>query len=474
MNQPGQRPIRPWCAAALAAAISLAISLPLILSGRIPQRAAFDTVVYHEPAARYFAQDWPRFHFLDYLSATTPGYHLLLAAVIRLVSDTTLALQITGALIAAALAAVVGHACGRSAPWRLALLLAAAVVASPYVVASAAWTLPDNLGWLGVAAIFSLLLAAELTALRLILAGLVLALLVCVRQSHLWAAGAIFAAAWMVPSPPGGVIRSLVFRWPKRVRWALLAIACAIPAAALLAWFYRLWDGLTPPRFAAQHRGFNWACPAFVLAILGGVSAAFFPWLWQPAVETWRRGRGWLIFAIIVGFAAARVPPTTYSLEAGRYSGLWNIARALPVDGQTSWLIVGLAILGALATVVWVRALPQRQGVVFLATLAAFTAAQTANHHCWQRYVEPFVLILTVMSGAILARSPAAVRRAWLWPALLVACLAASAIAGLRPFPRVEDYRESYRALMTPPQGGWYNPPDGRHPPQVIRPADPP
>lgn len=461
---------RPFRASGVIALLSLTISAGLILSGRIPGRVAFDATVYHEPAARYFAQDWPHFDLYDYLSATTPGYHLLMAAVIRYVSNDLIALRLTGAAITAVLAGLIAFACARRAPGTLALLLAAAFMLSPYVVQSGAWMLPDNLGWLGVAAILVLLFTERVSAPRLVGAGAVLALLVFVRQSHVWTAGVILAAAWMIPSPPGGVIRSLVFRWPARLRWTALAAVCVLPSLGVLWWFWRLWHGLTPPRFATQHQDVNWATPAFVLSILGVISGAFLPWLWPAAVDSWRRARGWLILALFTGFALARIPDTTFSIEHGRSSGLWNIVRALPVEGNSSVLIMALSVFGALSLVVWVRALPQRQGVVFLAALVAFTAAQTANHHCWQRYVEPLVLMLTCLAGASLIQHRGAWGRAWLWPALLVAGMIAANVANFRPFPTIQKYREDARHEMYPPEGGFYAPRSGKHPPEVIRP----
>jgi len=462
---PNERPSRnPWLAVIVAAGLSLAISLPLIFSGRVPLRVAFDVVVYHEPAARYFAADWPQFDLTDYLSATTPGYHLLLAGIIRTVSESRTVLQLASAVIAAALAGVVGLTCGLRLPWKHAAGLTALVVLCPYVVQSGAWTLPDDLGWLGVAAILALAFGQQRPAARIIASGLVLALLVLVRQAHLWAAAAVFASAWLVATPPGGLIRTVLFRWPKRLPWAFLALACITPAVLVLAYFYSLWHGLTPPRFAAQHQGLNFATPAFVLANLGIVSVFFSPLLARAALATWREGRGWLIVALLLGLIAARAPDTTYSLDAGRYSGLWNLAKIGPVEGQTSMIILGLAVLGSLAAVVWVRALPQRHGAVFLATLIAFTAAQTANHHCWQRYVEPLVLILTVLAAASIAGTTGW-SRPFTWGAAgLAALLLVSNVLFLRPFPVMDAYLEAYGREGVPPEGGFYVPKSGKVP----------
>lgn len=462
MNQPGSK-CRPLISALAMAGISLACSLALIATQRIPQRVAFDVVVYHEPAARQFAADWPAFDFQDYLSATTPGFHLLLAALVKFVSGSFVLMQVAGAVIGALLAGVVGWANGGRAPPVWAVLLALPVVLGGYVMHAGAWPLPDNLGWLGVAAVLVLALTLRNTAATIVAFGAVLAALVFVRQSHLWVAAAMLAAMWMAPSPPGGVIRSLIFRWRQRLPRTLLAALACVPAVLVLWWFWRLWGGLTPARFATQHQGLNWATPAFVLANLGVASVCLAPLLAPAAAGAWKHARGWLVLALLLGLACGRIPATTYDLEGGRSSGLWNLAKVGPVEGESSVVILGLAVLGALSVVVWVRALPQKHGVVFLAALAGFMVAQTANHNCWQRYVEPLVLILCSLSAASVWRAggeagPLRRRLVGLGAAGLCVLLAGANAGTLRPFPTIEEYREGYRREGVPPIGGAYVP----------------
>ncbi|MCE7975268.1 MAG: hypothetical protein DYG92_13240 [Leptolyngbya sp. PLA1] len=474
MNQPGATG-RPLISALIAAGISLACSLALIATQRIPQRVAFDVVVYHEPAARQFAADWLAFDFRDYLSATTPGFHLLLAALVKFVSGSFVLMQIASAVITGMLAGVVGWGNGGRASPLWAVLLTLPVMLSAYVMQAGAWPLPDNLGWLGVAAVLVMALRLRTTVGAIVCFGAALAALVFVRQSHLWVAAAMLAAMWMAPSPPGGVIRSLVFRWRQRLPRTLLATAACIPAVLILWWFWRLWGGLTPPRFAAQHQGANWATPAFVLANLGVVSLCFAPLLAPAAVGAWKHARGWLIVALVAGLACARIPATTYDLDAGRSSGLWNLAKVGPVEGESSLVILGLALLGALSVVVWVRALPQKHGVVFLAAVGGFMLAQIANHNCWQRYVEPVVLILCSLSGASVWRAmgeAGPLRRRLVGAGLVGLCvlLAGANVATLRPFPTIEAYREGYRREGVPPIGGAYVPKSQRGAPGAGQP----
>ena len=100
--EPGQ-PKTMGLAAFFAGAVTLVPTLWLILSGHNAGRAAFDSVVYHERFIRDLAASWPRFDVSNPLTATTPGYHVLLATFVKLGFDSELALRLISALIGASL-----------------------------------------------------------------------------------------------------------------------------------------------------------------------------------------------------------------------------------------------------------------------------------------------------------------------------------------------------------------------------------
>ena len=114
-------------------------------------RAACDQVEYHLPAILKFAGELPRPDLRDYASATTPGYHLVLAGFVPLVSANALVLQIVASVFTVALLVAFGRllammAAGRErSGWELAAL-ALPFAASPYVFTSGVWLLPDNSG----------------------------------------------------------------------------------------------------------------------------------------------------------------------------------------------------------------------------------------------------------------------------------------------------------------------------------------
>lgn len=409
-----------FAAAGLAGAF-LALALPLILSQNLLGRGAFDQIHFHEPVVRSFAaqleRGWSALDFSDYRSATTPGYHVLLALVARFVSPSGLVLQLVASLsTAAALALLAGAVAGIAArsghvrPALLSLALALPALASMYVLFPGIWLLPDNLGWL-------LVLAVGLVSLRLTnadrparmgwvaLGGALLVALVLVRQSHIWAAAMLWAGAYL-----GAVeerVESLFDRFPSRAQAAAIAVIATLPAFLTLASFGWLWGGLTPPSFRAQYGGgINPATPAFILSLVALVSP-FFAGFIAPAVFALVRTCPLLVLAAAAaGVALAAIPETTFIYEA-RATGLWNLVKRAPViAGHTSVVLLVLAPLGAVALCAWAAALPFRARWLFLGSLAAFAAAQTASPLCWQRYIEPFLLGLFALGAASIPPAP--------------------------------------------------------------------
>ncbi|MCH7793473.1 MAG: hypothetical protein IID31_14485, partial [Planctomycetes bacterium] len=149
----------------LPTALFLVAASALILGGFERGRGAADQINYHEPVIRTFADQWPGFDFSDYLSATTPAYHVALATFARFVADSRPALQFAGALftIGLLLTLTLAGSCGQrigqqralSQPlearrWNRAVLMTLPVTASLYVFSSGVWLLPDNAAWWGV------------------------------------------------------------------------------------------------------------------------------------------------------------------------------------------------------------------------------------------------------------------------------------------------------------------------------------
>ncbi len=428
---------RGW--SSLIPGISLVLGLYLIAAAIIfsPEqsqgRAASDQFSYHEPSIRKIAADLPSPDLADYWSATTPGYHLLLSLPVRALDPPREALMLAAAGFTAALYLLLSTWFARRVGPGRALWLTLPLLTSVYTLFPAVWLLPDNAGWLLVTALYLLALRPRFDRVTLLAGAACLLALVWVRQSHLWAAAPLLAAAWLgttnhpsgpaahaqalpddPPAKPLAQIATLFHTrlWGKdsvASRLALTALA-VLPAALTVAWFARLWGGLTPPRFQDQYGdasgGIEPATPAFFLSVTG----LFIPFMWGYVWPGFRRLCKTPALPITIAIAALALAliPETFPASPGRRSGIWHLAAAAPIiAGHASLLIALLTPLGALGLASLLATVPRRTAWVTLAALAGFVAAQTVSPMAWQRYHEPLVLIVVaVLAAEITAHRP--------------------------------------------------------------------
>lgn len=405
-------------AAAVLAGVFVAVAIPLWLIGQAPVRVAGDQNDYHLVAINRFAAQWPLIDVRAYESATTPGYHWLLAGLKHAGLEPTIALQVAASVFTIGLLATLGWVCARRArapgdsPWR-AVALALPMACSPYVIQSGVWLLPDNAAWWGVLVLVALALVPAPASRRwLIWAGVLLGALVLVRQNHVWTAGVLVVAAWLgrteardeaLGHPPLSHRDAALLMSDAgvRARRALTTLAVCLPACAILALFVMAWGGLTPPAFQGVLRGGNAATPAFVLALFGVLGVFYAPVLWRPMVQVCTQRPALLVGGLLAAGALALVPQTTMSRDAGRYGALWSVVERAPViGGHASVVILAGALAGMLVLLALLTGLPRRDRWIMLTVVLGFTAAQSASHMCWQRYVEPLVLMVLALSAA--------------------------------------------------------------------------
>ena len=418
-DRPGPR--RQVATATVLVALFLAAALPLILTDHERGRAADDQNMWHLRAIRQFAGQLPRPDLHDYLSATTPLYHLLIAAADRWISPDLRVLRLLAALFTAGLLATLGVAVARRAPAPVAIAVCLPMVASLYVFGSGAWLLPDNAAWWGVLGVMLLCFRRRVDARTYLGGAVLLLLLVLLRQSHAWAAAPLWAAAWMgsdTGEPPARPAAPAA-----RLAWIVVA---TIPAAGVVLYFFHLWHGPVPPSIQFFHdpsravgKSWNPAVPATVLGV-AGVLGIFFVGFTSRART--RRGVMFALAGAAIGLLLGVLPVTTYSHEAGRESGIWNLVPHAPIVGQRSLAIVALSVLGGAVLGWWSAALDRRDSVIFLVAWAAFIAAQTVNTTAWQRYYEPFVLMMLALTAVRVEREKWCLGAA-IGPVLLAALL---------------------------------------------------
>jgi len=458
-------PVRPgarasWAPAGALAGVFLVGAAVLWGMNWTRGRAACDQYDYHLKAILKFAEELPRPDLHDYASATTPGYHLLLAAVARCITREPLVLQIVASVFTLGLLPVFGRTLARAGATRgqqtLSLTaLALPVVCSPYVFTPGVWLLPDNAGWLLALGVLLPVVRRPVTGRSLAICSIMLALTVLVRQNHLWLAGPLIAAAWLSRTPPADESLAGALRRPGcRIGPSLGALAACLPAIAIVAAFALVWHGLVPPSFQVQHTvkggvGINWATPPFILSLVAIYSVFFIGWVWPGVVRLWRESAPMLMLVALGALVWSILPETTFKYEP-RASGLWNVVGWLDRHGivylwddqpRTSPLIVLLSPIGAVMLAGWLALIDDRRRWIVGAAIAAFIAAQAANANCWQRYHEPFLLMLMALIAARYAPAlPERAGKRWpsllpaariLGPLLLAALLAAVTIGGL-------------------------------------------
>lgn len=397
-----------------------------------------DQALFHRPIIDTMRRQWPAIDIVEYDSATAPGYHALMATLLRVtagpVSDQlysiapVLVLNLCFGL--GLLLAVYVFAARAAGAWP-AMVLCLPVATSKYILGGTAFLTTDNLAWMFVVIALGLAVFTKARPAALLGAGIAAMFAVSVRQIMVWSAGPAVLAGLLV-SPLCGAMLS---RAPAFIRgivsedeveidkpsWRPLIFAgvgagCAF---ALLGVFVVLWGGLVPraSEFVRIHAaGPNLATPAFLLALFGVCGVFYLPLIWNPLMVFARRplrdpaailaiGSG-ISSAIAVRTASTiDMPRDTQMWKSRAYGWLWQIAQRTPDVAERSLLIAAAAGAGALGLLLLYRSARSagqaRPALVLLVAMLGFTCAQMMNTMAWQRYFEPLVLIALAWLGAM-------------------------------------------------------------------------
>lgn len=235
---------------------------------------------------------------------------------------------------------------------------------------------------------------------------------VLTRQIHIWLCGPLF-------------ISTLVAGRAHRSTLIIGLVGCTA-TTIIVASFMALWGGLTPPQFTAQHAGgFNFAAMPYILGLFGGISLLYVGFVAPTAADARA-----LALGAVLGVAVTAVFTTAPDLDAGRWGGvLWRMASHAPVVAGRSVVFLVLGGLGGAAIAAWLRRTGGSGGGVLMLALLAFACAHTANSQVWQRYYEPFLLVLVALFASRV-RQPSR----WTPIGLAILVLGLSAITWLKVF----------------------------------------
>jgi 4-amino-4-deoxy-L-arabinose transferase-like glycosyltransferase len=399
----GARALLPaWgVATALATPFLIVIAVLRGLTVTLPIFHSSDERIYQLPTILRFSRQLPFPDLAAYHAAQTPLFHLVMAYVGRATGYQLWRLRLIEALISYGLALAVYALLRRRMrlPQLTALVLALLFVLSPYVFGTSFRVMTDNLAALFiVVALERLLRFGETRSLGIFaVAAAAVGAAILTRQSAAFMVGVALLCLWPLARA----------REAGKVTLALgaLALACA-PAAAL----FLTWHGLVPPGgdtrscgLCSGHGGAGLviATPELALATSGLYGTVLL------APELWRTRRVLRLREPLLGGLAGAVLLLVLPAHPGGDAAgfIWGVARHLPTVLGSSlafWALVPLAG----AVLAWRLPRSPRPGTV-LAFAACFLLGALAIRYPWQKYVDPFallVVLLTIRPGELRGR----------------------------------------------------------------------
>lgn len=361
----------------------------VVLSARDVGHWASDQNFHHLQAVRQFVSQWPRPDLTDYPSATAPGWHLLLAGVVKL-GYPEAHLRILAVIPGLLALAAMWRVGVQWVPSGVAAMASIPLAMSPYVLGGSCWITTDvpaiaGMGW----AIGYLVndrwgreaIRTGAWSPRVLRASVIACVTVTIRQPMAWLAVPI---VWSAAN--------------RRLRWGIWA--SLLPVAVLAIWI-TLWKGLIPPAYRDLHsRGWNLASvlTSLSLAALWSGPLVLASRDWPGHLRVVLRERWTWAALALLGLLWIGVP-SDFDRDAGRWGGpIWNAVRVAPSFAGRSLLLLPMAAAGVMAIAVLLRRASEAgrgpQGYVLFSSVALLILSNAANSQAWQRYADPGLLML--------------------------------------------------------------------------------
>jgi hypothetical protein len=354
-----------------------------------------DETTYHYPTILKLAEEFPRLNLLEIYTATGPFYHILLMLVGKVAGLEIFKLRLFNVLISylAVIALFRFLRAHVRVPTREAFLFSLLFCLSPYFFGASFVLFTDNLAWLlCILTLDCIALFHQRRSLRYFgLACLLWAAACLTRQFYAWLAlvGLFYLYRTDLDLKKKGI--AIIFTLLSFVPFGLLVLH---------------WKGLTVPHFADRHTSeiiFNLRSYGLVIALTG---------LYAPFVITnqclelvksgWKEIKYYLI-PIGIGIVFLLLHPIkgTYPRDVGYF---WRLDSYTPVilsTGALFWIFIPFGLI-----VYFKHAKSSKLTSAVFVYLVAFLLASTPSVEVYQRYSDPFVLILLFMiSGGRKLRS---------------------------------------------------------------------
>jgi hypothetical protein len=393
-------PDRRWrIAAAMVVLAAPFVVAGILLNGLQTEIRTFhgsDERVYHYPVILRFIETFPRMQVWDYDSATTPLFHVVFATIGKLVSPALPSLRAVNASLSYASAVLLFLIFSRI--YRVdtitAVLIALALILSPYVFGISFLLLTDSMALLFViAALFALMLHMERGEWPyLACAALLASCAVLTRQSNIWLFPLILAVSALRPQQ-------------YRRSTALGTFILLALAAAPLVVLFVAWGGPNPPKWRV-HSALNPGAITFFTACIGAYGAPLaLAALWSGrnlsrptagrALAIMLIGTALLLWLGPLQYVAAQEHNIAQSVFPSD-GFLWRVSRLFPAVGGTSllfWVLVPLGLLVLLNA--W-----ERDGIRSLPLLIYLFSALTSvsNAATYQKYFDYIALLIVFVT----------------------------------------------------------------------------
>jgi hypothetical protein len=393
--------------------------LPFLLQAD-PRNDADDHRRWHMPTVESIAVRFPGMDLhKDPKSATAPGYHYLLAGLMKAGARETV-LRGVHAGICLMVILFLGAWAARVLPWKDVLVLLSPLAWSPYFLKASAWIVTDNVALLGMTAAL-ILMVSPAGRVRCGWLGLMVTATVWVRQNTLWL---VF---------PGAV--ALGREWGKTGVWRWMGKFLLLTLGPLLSvgWMAWEWGGLVPPVWREANQGLSPVSLVHALALAACILGPGALFLIASGLLRMENKKIWVITGLL-GLAWASTFTSTPDMGEGRWGGvLWKVAERVPDTAGRSWVFLLLTPCGVMAMVVWAEALIRHTGAlggVWVSAIGVWMLAMGTNPQAFHRYVEPPLWIFMIF-GLVLLIQKNGLPRFWAHGRALFAAMAGLQACGL-------------------------------------------
>jgi hypothetical protein len=364
----------------IIALVYLVIVIQPILTPEIDVFDHRDEAKFHYPTIVEFRAQFPDFVFSNYMSATTPLYHVGLATISYISGTSVLNLRVVNALFCLLGLLWFSRYLIAGGGAKSGLILSLLFMASPYFIGPAVRLSTDNAALiLAMSAMIHMARFRSGFTNRLVTIVLITGAILT-RQIYVWLLGVYFF--------------NLLWRRKDDPRRQLLPdlLLILIPAG-LLIYFILLWQGLTPPRFSSHtQKSIDLEGLIFSVSVLGLYGAVFGVWLMKMV-----RGFEYRPLAVIVLISVMTLifsPVSNWYDNFERGGWIWLVVSKLPMVGGTSIVFWALFPLGLIVLGLLMRYLFEKREWAMAVMLPLWFASSVVNTKIYQKYYEPWLLFV--------------------------------------------------------------------------------